>query len=239
MVREAVQRRCGGSQRRAAREYGLSSSWLNKFLSGAALISAEWDTLYGLMNLIGNNPEGAWPEFIMPSSAARTIGPASTEWIEEFLANASRGIGQRWVRTTEGFVRVPIEQDSAGLSIRDKERVILWRHVKRRWPELVTRFDKIFRDDLKGLDRVALVRILDPLIDDSESGYFLRSWRELHPTRLATIIKLGIMREEKLLLPLVHPVERLVRAADVPISQFEHDHGKASVRPLSDAALED
>jgi hypothetical protein len=230
-VRDAVERRCGGSQRRAALEYGLSQSWLSKFLRGGKLIAAEWDTLYGLMNLIGDDQSGGWPEFIMPSGAAHTIGPASTQWVSEFLANASHGTGQRWIRAGEDFVRVPIERDNAGLSARDRERATLWRHIKMKWPKLAARFDKLFRDDLKGLDRVALVRILDPLIDDSESGYFFRSWREFHPKHLEAIVKLGILREEKLLTPFVHPVERLIRASDTPVSQFERDHGRESVWP--------
>jgi hypothetical protein len=54
---------------------------------------------------------------------------------------------------------------------------------------------------------------------------------------LGKIIKLGIMREEQLLLPLVHPVERLIRATDATLSQFEHEHGRESVWPAPRAGL--
>jgi hypothetical protein len=182
---------------------------------------------------MGDEKFSEWRELILPSGSYETIGHAAMVWIDATLANSSRGTGERWIRGPEGFSRRPLERDASGVTARDRERETLWRHVRDRWPTLAERFDRMFKLDLWKVGEVALRRVLDPLIDDSESGYFMMSWRELHPTRLKSVIELGIRREEKLLLPLIHPVARTVRASDVPITVFEHDHGKESVWPMS------
>jgi hypothetical protein len=231
LVAIAVRDRCGGSQGRAAREFGLSKAWLSRLLSGRRVIAAEWDTLYCVMNLLGDEKFSEWRALVMPPGSHETIGRAANAWVDETLENSSRGTGQRWIRGPDGFFPSPLEKDAAGMTARDRERKALWQHVHDRWPKLAKRFDRIFTGDYWRLGQVALCRVLDPLIDDSESGYFMASWRELHPTRLEAVITLGIRREEKLLLPLSHPVARIVRASDVPITVFAHDHGKESVWP--------
>lgn len=233
-LRELVQRRiderCGGSQRRAAKEFDLSQAWLNRFLAGKRQITqAQFGILYGLMTLLGDENYFEWRESIMPPGTQETIGHGGSVWEQEVLANSSRGSGTRWVRSRNEFIAVPIEKDSNGLTARDRERNLLWAHVKDRWPKLVKRFARIFEADRTRQDELALRRVLDPLIDDSESGYNMLSWRELHPKRLEAVIRLGIIREAKLLVPLSHPVARMVRAGDMSLDSFVRDHGPESV----------
>lgn len=230
LVGDAMRTTFGNSYSKAAAASGLSESWLRRLLDGARVDEIELRMLYGVLLLLGEGRGEEWADLFMPSGVNKSIGPAFKKWRERFLFNSSHGSGTRWVRVADEFIAEPIVKNADGLTQRDRDRNELWASFANRYARDVERFEKIFENDTYGLREISFRRVLDPLIDSAETGYFTESWRELHLKRWGKVIKLGIQREEALMLPLRLRSARLIVASDNTADEFERRHGAEAVR---------
>lgn len=155
-------------------------------------------------------------------------------WIEEQRGVASRGASRRWFRTFHGLGDEERRAAPVGESDRDAERQALWSYVKELDPVFGRGVDVALgkvRDS--GYQEVALIRILDPLINGPDSGFIEPSWREWRTDekgrrRLMKFLRLGFERETLLLHGRLRTSERAMNVLKSPRDDFISTYGDSA-----------
>ena len=223
LVDSAIDREGGGTVRAAARRAKLGEKLLGELI---AMKKKEIDVgnyikLHQLIPVA--NHERLRCAFVVTELEALAQG--FHEWLVLSARATSVGVGVRWVRTAQGFVRRPDAE-------RDIERAELWEYYKTRRPLKAASFEQKLGDhpDAPLYGRVIVARILDPLLNAPASGFRETSWQELrqrHPSRLLQFIELGITRE-MLLVRSELPMKRLLHVLRLQPQEMRESFGDAA-----------
>lgn len=168
----------------------------------------------------------------MQSPAA--LRRAYREWVNEQRELASFGATRRWFRTTYGLRDEERPPQTVGKSDRDKERQALWEYVGELAPQVVRDANVAFRKVRdRGYIELALIRVLDPLINGPDTGFVEPSWREWRSDekgrqRLLKFVRLGLQREMLLLRGRLHTSERAMAVLSTPYDDFVRIHGESA-----------
>lgn len=228
LVRDAISERFG-TQREAARQTGINQTLLSR-LANETHDEIDVGNFIKLHSLIPEGHHGDLDLAIVPRGA-RLLGRRYSVWLGRSLQIASTGVGDRLIRTADGYKTRHYRSDEGEETWRDYERSALWRYVRRRSPHLHREAEKVFRRHADP--RLPLTRILDPLINSPESGFIERSWRELRAanyTILEQIIELGIRREHLMLAP-QSTLERMIEVFTMSSDDFLRRFGKEALVP--------
>jgi hypothetical protein len=215
------------SQRAAARATGISQSLLSR-LQNATLREIDLGNYLKLGSLIPKDQHELFDRAFIPKGA-QVLRKRYAAWLARITAMASLGVGERLVRTPNGFETRRYDAHEGAQTPRDDERTALWECVRVRSPQLVREAEAFFNRFPTG--RLALARVLDPLLNTAESGFHEVSWRELaaHNYKdLTRIIALGIKRE-RLLAPKQNSVSRLVEVYKLSRGEFIERFGDQAV----------
>lgn len=224
-----------GSQRLASRALGIPQTQISRMLN-RELGELARQNVRRLIALVGPTERRTLARvFTMPSPGR--LRRVYLAWIQEQLAIASRGTPRRWYRTLHGISDEVRHPAVVGNSDRDAERKALWRYVQELDPAFVRDVDAALgkvRD--RGYRELALVRILDPLINGPDSGFIEPSWREWRKdekgrNRLKRFIRLGVNRERLLLEMRLRTSERAMNVLGASHEEFEKLYGE-SAAPL-------
>ena len=215
------------SQRAAARGTGISQSLLSR-LRNASLREIDLGNYLKLGSLIPKDQHDLLDRAFIPKGA-RVLRKRYAAWLARVTAMTSLGVGERLVRTPNGFETRRYNAHEGAQTPRDDERTALWEYVRARSPQLVRDAETFFSRFPNNC--LPFARVLDPLLNAAESGFHEVSWRELATSdydRLTRIIALGIKRE-RLLVFKQHSVSRLVEVYTLPRAEFIDRFGDRAV----------
>lgn len=212
------------SDRAAARATGLSRSLLARLKNGTQR-EIDLGNYLKLGSLVPRDQHELLDQAFIPKGA-QVLRRRYSAWLRRVSALASLGVGERLVRTPNGFERRRYNAHEGAQTARDDERDALWEYLRTRSPQLVREAEALF--DRIPNNRLPLARVLDPLLNAAESGFHEVSWRELAATdydSLTRFIQLGIKRE-RLLTPKQNSVSRLVEVYMLSRSEFVKRFGQ-------------
>lgn len=223
------------SQREASRELGIPQTQLSRMVNSqlGELSTTNAKRLFSAIDPARRRT--LLRAFVMRSPS--DLRRAYVSWVEAQLAAASAGATRRWFRTAHGLSDEIRRPQPTGKSDRDKERDALWGFIKGLDPHFVGEVEAALQEvEEQSYRRLILVRILDPLINGSDSGFIEPSWREWRTTdkgrrRLAKFLRLGFDRERLLLEFRLRTSERAMNVLASPHDDFVQIYGE-SAEPL-------
>ena len=238
LARDAIEQRFGGVMATAARDTGLSRSWLRRLVGVADSRphGIHPNSLPGLRALVGEAGTAALQEALVPSAIAQMVARHDA-WLAQMQAASARGSGVWCEVKGERLVKRRMVPDENGLTQRERERTALKKHIARKHPRLNLRIKRLVATTyMQGRAFLVLARILDLLIEAPESGMIEPSWRDLTFTQLERVLTLGIQREELLISSLERDQQAVrVLAGDSKFRRlwFRHQGRKRKYRKQS------
>ncbi len=224
-----------GSDRKAARHLGISPTLFRRVKEGKSSEVSRQNALRLIRGIDSSQRKKLLRSFVRRSPAL--LRRDYVKWISEQRDIASRGSEYRWFRTAHGLSDERREDMPTGESDRDKERRALWRYAKEVAPafteSVITAFQKA-RD--RQYFQLALIRMLDPLINAPDTAFIEPSWREWRATRkgrmrLLKFLRAGFKREELMLKVRLHTTERALNLLALDYDEFLRIYGE-SAKPL-------
>jgi hypothetical protein len=192
------------SETKAAEQIGVSQPTLNRLRRGAAeaITRATASALERAVKALGDS-DPTYLEMAGDLKAA-IVAPEThqymagyTQWCDERLSRWQERDGMTWkvgpFRQLEPVADVP----PAMAIVRQEMRRMLWQRAHQDFPELFRRF----RDEMvsKGVEEVrqevAVMRVIEPLLEATQSAYIERSYSELTERERRDFIDAGIKRE--------------------------------------------
>lgn len=211
-----------GSQRVASKQLGISQSVLSRIVNEEEGELSRKNVKKLFVGIPAKEQRSLVRSFVVGSSAS--LRRSYHEWLAEQCEIAARGSARRWFRTPYGLREEERVHDGPGASDREGERQALWRYLGQLSPEFVQDVERSLKKVTdKGYDRLALIRMLDPLINGPDTAFVEPSWREWRVTtkgrvRLLRFVRLGFERE-KLMLEVRLPTSE--RAMNVLTATYE------------------
>jgi hypothetical protein len=241
-----------GAPSRAASELGVDQSLLSRLLHEQSdhISQKNFADLIGFVldeeqlphtDSASNERYNSLLLTIQPVELSTLVG-SEARWYGATMRAASEGTGIRWVRTARGFEARDIIDSDGGGSFRDRERDALWKFVCARFPATEAEAERLFAalpSDAIGYARIIKIRVLDVLLNSSESGFVELSWRELkdnEPETIEKVVSLGLRRERELLRRTLVP-ERWKQIVTPTLEEFAARHGAECVELDEDSQV--
>jgi len=185
-----------GSQSAVARKTGIQQSQLSRLANGR-LKHLGLDQFRRLAMSLTIDAHSRLQHALFSADAATAV-KAYGQWVTAKTDLIRRPVGSHWT-TQRGRLR------QAKRTVAQDERCAnldaLNSHIRQRFPDLYNQFLRKVDRLQVGRDRcwLALLRTLEPLVEDGASGFIERSWTELSDAELRVFIDAGLKRETILL----------------------------------------
>lgn len=173
-LQRAVDRKYGGSQKRAAGAVGISQPHLNRLIRGR-IASVTFRTIEVLRRLVPTGRRGRLERAILAPAAQQALR-FHDAWMRrksEQLAGLDEARAARTDDETERRVQHAME--------RDREAKALRRYLRKRFPELFDDFDDFLKrhGHFKSRALLAYTQIVYQLLEHDPSGGIERDWTDI------------------------------------------------------------
>lgn len=194
-----VAMRGAGSISEAAKNIGVSRSTLSRILdeNKPTLTRATAIALGTAAKSIDNDLVNRFHNALISPDAMRIFREGYQAWVRERFARWEERDGPSWVMTVFGNV-APTAMDPMSTAGQRRQMIQgIWRLAHAEFPALMDAFrsELIARHVERERQEVAVLRVLEPLLEASQSGYVERSWSELSAKERRDFIDAGIRRE--------------------------------------------